>query len=91
MWRGNWAQPGGVRHHSGQRDKLRIVASLDDIAGGRRVWTQGILGVQTGFADDGRPDLQRAWWKPWRWKPSNEEMARATSLPRKTLSLRFSI
>jgi len=30
----------------GSGDKLRIVASLDDVAGGRRVWTQEFSGVQ---------------------------------------------
>jgi len=64
----------------GSGDKLRIVASLDDIAGGRRVWTQEFSGVQQDLLtleDQIYSQLVEA----LALKPSNEEMARAASHP----------
>jgi len=60
----NWASTCGVRTIQGSGDKLRIVASLDDIAGGRRVWTQEFSACNRLLTMEDQ--ITRAWWKPWR-------------------------
>ncbi len=64
----------------GSGDKLRIVASLDDIAGGHRVWTQEFSGVQQDLLTLEDQIYARV-VEALALRPSNEEMARATSHP----------
>jgi tetratricopeptide (TPR) repeat protein len=64
----------------GSGDKLRVVASLDDVSSGRRVWTQEFSGVQQDLLtleDQIYVKLVDA----LALKPSNEETARASSHP----------
>jgi serine/threonine protein kinase/tetratricopeptide (TPR) repeat protein len=64
----------------GSGDKLRIVASLDDVAGGHRVWTQEFSGVQQDLLTL-EDQIYARLVEELALKPSNEEMARATSHP----------
>ncbi len=64
----------------GSGDKLRIVASLDDVAGGRRVWTQEFSGVQQDLLTL-EDQIYARLVDALALKPSNEETARASSHP----------
>jgi len=64
----------------GSGDKLRIVASLDDIAGGHRVWTQEFSGVQQDLLTL-EDRIYGGVVEALALKPSNEETARAASHP----------
>jgi serine/threonine protein kinase/Flp pilus assembly protein TadD len=64
----------------GSGDRLRIVASLDDVAGGRRVWTQEFSGVQQDLLTL-EDQIYARLVEALALKPSNEEMARAASHP----------
>jgi len=64
----------------GSGDKLRIVANLDDVAGGRRVWTHEFSGVQQDLLtleDQIYGELVEA----LALKPTSEESARALPHP----------
>src|SRR6266403_4300249 len=64
----------------GSRDKLRIVASLDDLAGGRQIWTEEFSGVQQDLLTL-EDQIYARLVDALGLKPSNEEMARAASHP----------
>src|SRR6266403_4825246 len=64
----------------GSGDKLRIVASLDDVAGGHRVWTQEFSGVQQDLLTL-EDRIYGGVVEALALKPSNEETARAASHP----------
>jgi serine/threonine protein kinase/tetratricopeptide (TPR) repeat protein len=64
----------------GSGDKLRIVASLDDVAGGHRVWTQEFSGVQQDLLTL-EDQIYASLVEALALRPSNEEMARAASHP----------
>jgi serine/threonine-protein kinase len=64
----------------GSGDKLRIVASLDDVASGHRVWTQEFSGVQQDLLTL-EDEIYGRLVDALALKPSNEEMARAASHP----------
>ncbi len=61
-------------------DKLRIVASLDDVSSGHRVWTQEFSGVQQDLLTL-EDQIYGRLVDALALKPSNEEMARAASHP----------
>jgi eukaryotic-like serine/threonine-protein kinase len=64
----------------GSGDKLRIVANLDDVAGGRRVWTQEFSGVQ-GDLLTLEDQIYGGVVEALALKPTSEESARATPHP----------
>jgi serine/threonine-protein kinase len=64
----------------GSGDRLRIIASLDDVSGGHRVWTQEFSGVQ-GDLLTLEDQIYAQLVEALALKPSNEEMARAASHP----------
>jgi serine/threonine protein kinase/tetratricopeptide (TPR) repeat protein len=64
----------------GSAERLRIVASLDDIAGNRQVWTQEFSGVQQDLLTL-EDQIYGGVVEALALKPSNEEMARAASHP----------
>jgi len=64
----------------GSGDKLRIVASLDDVAGGRRVWTQEFSGVQQDILTL-EDQIYGAVVEALALKPTSEESARTTPHP----------
>src|SRR6266404_17934 len=64
----------------GSGDKLRIVASLDDIAGGHRVWTQEFSGVQQDLLTL-EDQIYGGVVEALALKPTSEESARATPHP----------
>jgi len=64
----------------GSGDKLRIVASLDDVAGGRRVWTQEFSGVQQDLLTL-EDQIYAGIVEALALKPTSEESARATPHP----------
>ncbi|MCU1241396.1 MAG: hypothetical protein JWO71_2122 [Candidatus Acidoferrum typicum] len=64
----------------GSGSKLRIVASLDDVASGRRIWTQEFSGVQQDLLTL-EDQIYARLVDALALKPSNEEMARAASHP----------
>jgi serine/threonine protein kinase/tetratricopeptide (TPR) repeat protein len=64
----------------GSGDKLRIVASLDDVSNGHRVWTQEFSGVQQDLLTL-EDQIYGGVVEALALKPSNEETARATSHP----------
>src|SRR5713226_413735 len=64
----------------GSGDKLRIVASLDDVAGGRRVWTQEFSGVQQDLLTL-EDQIYGGVVEALALKPTSEESARASSHP----------
>lgn len=64
----------------GSGDRLRIIASLDDVSGGHRVWTQEFSGVQ-GDLLTLEDQIYGQLVDALALKPSNEEMARAVSHP----------
>src|SRR5216684_2197348 len=64
----------------GSGDKLRIVASLDDVAGGRRVWTQEFSGVRQDLLTL-EDQIYAGLVEALALKPTSEESARATPHP----------
>jgi serine/threonine-protein kinase len=64
----------------GSGDKLRIVASLDDVAGGRRVWTQEFSGVQQDLLTL-EDQIYAGLVEALALRPTSEESARATPHP----------
>ncbi len=64
----------------GSGDKLRIVANLDDVAGGRRVWTQEFSGVQQDLLTL-EDQIYAGLVEALALKPTSEESARATPHP----------
>src|SRR5258708_2965287 len=64
----------------GSGDKLRIVANLDDVAGGRRVWTQEFSGVQQDLLTL-EDQIYAGLVEALALRPTNEESARATPHP----------
>jgi serine/threonine-protein kinase len=64
----------------GSGDRLRIIASLDDVSGGHRVWTQEFSGVQ-GDLLTLEDQIYAQLVEALALRPSNEEMARAASHP----------
>jgi tetratricopeptide (TPR) repeat protein/TolB-like protein len=64
----------------GSGDKLRITASLDNIADGHRIWTQEFSGVQQDLLTL-EDQIYARLVDELALKPSNEEMARAGSHP----------
>jgi serine/threonine-protein kinase len=64
----------------GSGDKLRIVANLDDVAGGRRVWTQEFSGVQQDLLTL-EDQIYAGLVDALALKPTSEESARATPHP----------
>jgi eukaryotic-like serine/threonine-protein kinase len=64
----------------GSGDKLRIVASLDDVAGGHRVWTQEFSGVQQDLLTL-EDQIYGGLVEALALKPTSEESARATPHP----------
>jgi serine/threonine-protein kinase len=64
----------------GSGDKLRIVASLDDVADGRRVWTQEFSGVQQDLLTL-EDQIYGGVVEALALKPTSEESARATPHP----------
>jgi tetratricopeptide (TPR) repeat protein len=64
----------------GSGDKLRIVANLDDVARGRRVWTQEFSGVQ-GDLLTLEDQIYAGVVEALALKPTSEESARATPHP----------
>jgi len=64
----------------GSGDKLRIIASLDDVAGGRRVWTQEFSGVQQDLLTL-EDQIYGGVVEALALKPTSEESARATPHP----------
>jgi len=64
----------------GSGDKLRIVANLDDVSGGRRVWTQEFSGVQ-GDLLTLEDQIYAGVVEALALKPTSEESARATPHP----------
>lgn len=66
--------------HQGQGDKLGIIVSLDNVASGQRVWTEEFPGVQQDLLTL-EDKIYTRLVEQLALKPSNEEMARATSHP----------
>jgi serine/threonine protein kinase/tetratricopeptide (TPR) repeat protein len=64
----------------GSGDKLRIVASLDDVANGRRVWTQEFSGVQQDLLTL-EDQIYAGLVEALALRPTSEESARATPHP----------
>ena len=64
----------------GSGDKLRIVANLEDVAGGRRVWTQEFSGVQQDLLTL-EDQIYAGLVEALALKPTSEESARATPHP----------
>jgi tetratricopeptide (TPR) repeat protein/TolB-like protein len=64
----------------GSGDKLRIVAALDDVASGRRVWTQEFSGVQQDILTL-EDQIYGGVVEALALKPTSEESARATPHP----------
>lgn len=64
----------------GSGDRLRIIASLDNVSSGHRVWTQEFSGVQ-GDLLTLEDQIYGQLVDALALKPSNEEMARAASHP----------
>jgi tetratricopeptide (TPR) repeat protein len=64
----------------GSGDKLRVVASLDDVADGRRVWTQEFTGVQQDLLTL-EDQIYSRLVDALALKLTNEEMARASTHP----------
>ena len=64
----------------GSGDKLRVVASLDDVAGGRRVWTQEFSGVQQDLLTM-EDQIYGGVVEALALRPTSEESARATPHP----------
>jgi eukaryotic-like serine/threonine-protein kinase len=64
----------------GSGDKLRIVVNLDDVAGGRRVWTQAFSGVQ-GDLLTLEDQIYAGVVDALALKPTSEESARAMPHP----------
>jgi serine/threonine protein kinase/tetratricopeptide (TPR) repeat protein len=64
----------------GSGDKLRIVVNLDDVAGGRRVWTQAFSGVQ-GDLLTLEDQIYTGVVDALALKPTSEESARAMPHP----------
>ncbi len=64
----------------GSGDKLRIVVSLDDVANGRRVWTQEFSGVQQDLLTL-EDQIYGGVVEALALKPTSEESARATPHP----------
>src|SRR6202043_894003 len=64
----------------GSGDKLRIVASLDDVSSGHRVWTQEFTGVQQDLLTL-EDQIYAGLVDALALKPTNEESARATPHP----------
>jgi eukaryotic-like serine/threonine-protein kinase len=64
----------------GSGDKLRIVTSLDNAATGKRVWSQEFSGVQQDLLTL-EDQIYAGLVDALSLKPSNEEMARASSHP----------
>jgi serine/threonine-protein kinase len=64
----------------GSGDKLRIIASLDDVAGGRRVWTQEFSGMQQDLLTL-EDQIYGGVVEALALKPTSEESARATPHP----------
>jgi len=64
----------------GSGDKLRIVASLDDVAAGRRVWTQEFSGVQQDLLTL-EDQIYAGLVEALALRPTSEESARATPHP----------
>ncbi len=64
----------------GSGDKLRIIANLDDVAGGRRVWTQEFSGVQQDLLTL-EDQIYAGLVEALALKPTSEESARATPHP----------
>jgi len=64
----------------GSGDKLRIVANLDDVTGGRRVWTQEFSGVK-GDLLTLEDQIYGGVVEALALKPTSEESARATPHP----------
>src|SRR6267378_3672884 len=64
----------------GSGDKLRIVASLDNVASGRRVWTQEFSGVQQDLLTL-EDQIYAGLVEALALKPTSEESARATPHP----------
>jgi tetratricopeptide (TPR) repeat protein/TolB-like protein len=64
----------------GSGDKLRIVASLDDVADGRRVWTQEFSGVQQDLLTL-EDQIYGGVVEALALKPTSEESARTTPHP----------
>src|SRR5712692_7932908 len=64
----------------GSGDKLRIVANLDDVTGGRRVWTQEFSGVK-GDLLTLEDQIYGGVVEVLALKPTSEESARATPHP----------
>jgi serine/threonine protein kinase/tetratricopeptide (TPR) repeat protein len=69
----------------GSGDKLRIIASLDDVAGGRRVWTQEFSGVQQDLLTL-EDQIYAGLVDALALKPSDAEMARAASHPTENIA-----
>jgi len=61
-------------------DKLRIIAALDDVAGGHRVWTQEFSGVQQDLLTL-EDQIYGGVVEALALKPTSEESARATPHP----------
>jgi len=64
----------------GSGDKLRIVANLDDVAGGRRVWSREFSGVQQDLLTL-EDQIYGGVVEALALKPTSEESARATPHP----------
>lgn len=64
----------------GSGDKLRVITYLDNAASGKRVWTQEFSGVQQDLLTL-EDQIYTSLVDALALKPSNEEMARATSHP----------
>jgi eukaryotic-like serine/threonine-protein kinase len=64
----------------GSGDKLRIVANLDDVVGGRRVWTQEFSGVQQDLLTL-EDQIYAGLVEALALKPTSEESARAMPHP----------
>jgi serine/threonine-protein kinase len=64
----------------GSGDKLRITASLEDVAGGRRVWTQEFSGVKQDLLTL-EDQIYTGLVEALALKPTSEESARATPHP----------
>jgi len=64
----------------GSADKLRIITSLDDVAGGHRVWTQEFSGVQQDLLTL-EDQIYAGLVEALALNPTSEESARATPHP----------
>jgi len=64
----------------GSGDKLRIIASLDDVAGGHRVWTQEFSGMQQDLLTL-EDQIYGGVVEALALRPTSEESARATPHP----------